>query len=130
MVVDQGQTLDFRGGIDGRKMLDKPSKIKVGPFDYTVEFVDAEWVTEHDLQGRIDYRKRIISIYANRPDIELADTFLHEVMHALLHHYNRIHLEEPMRNEDIAEWLSSGLVMVWRDNPDALAWCGGMINNA
>lgn len=107
--------------------MDRPTRIKVGQADYAIEYVDAEWVNDNDLQGRIDYRKRVISIYEKRPAVEIAETFMHEVVHALLHHYNRIHLDEPIGNEDVSEWLGAGLVMVWRDNPEAFAWWSELI---
>jgi hypothetical protein len=117
--------LRWRGLVGGDR-LDKPTSIKIGYIDYTVTWVDNKWSDSTGRRGEIDYCGREIFIVQDMDNLSIADTFIHELMHALMQHYER-NIETPIERERAVEIMGAGLVMVWRDNPDVLKWWSSLI---
>jgi len=93
--------------------------LRIGCRKYSVqEWADAEMMTT-DSYGQCDKQRGIIYICTHLDPIVVADTFLHEIMHAIWHEYN---LQDSDQEERIVHTLSTGLVQVMHDNPQLLTW--------
>jgi hypothetical protein len=95
-----------------------PPVVRIGPFDVRVVALDAATTTDDfgqfsadDLEIRL--RRDFVS-----PTMA-ADTFIHEVLHALWWVMNA---RAKDGEERIVTLLSTGLTQFFRDNPAALAW--------
>lgn len=107
--------------------MNKPTSIKIGHLDYAIAWVDDKWVLENDRTGEVSFIKQEIRVAETLCNAKKADTFQHEIIHALFHHYER-NIETPIERERAAEIIAAGLVMIWRDNPDVFAWWSGLLN--
>ena len=93
--------------------------VRIGHRRYRIqEWSDAELVTT-DSYGQCDKQRGIIYICTHLDAIVVADTFLHEIMHAVWHEYN---LQDDDREERIVHTLATGLTQVMHDNPELLTW--------
>lgn len=98
---------------------DRPSKVKIGTLDYTIEWKSAEWEMEEKAFGQCTTDRETIRISERLTGYRLASVFSHEVAHALAYHFNCYDKVDPEQACDIASY---GMVMFWRDNPDAFIW--------
>jgi len=103
-----------------------PNKLKIGHLDYDIKWVGDDWIAESNRTGEINYVKQEIKIAETLKPEKLADTFLHEIIHAIITHFSRISTT-PIARELISEYCAAGLVMVWRDNPAAFEWWSSLI---
>ena len=93
--------------------------VRIGHRRYRIqEWSDAELVTT-DSYGQCDKQRGIIYICTHLDAIVVADTFLHEILHAVWHEYN---LQDDDREERIVHTLATGLTQVMHDNPELLTW--------
>jgi len=93
--------------------------LRIGCRKYSVqEWADAEMMTT-DSYGQCDKQRGIIYICTHLDPIVVADTFLHEIMHAIWHEYN---LQDSDQEERIVHTLSTGLVQEMHDNQQLLTW--------
>ena len=93
--------------------------LRIGCRKYSVqEWADSEMMTT-DSYGQCDKQRGVIYICTHLDPIVVADTFLHEIMHAIWHEYN---LQDSDQEERIVHTLSTGLVQVMLDNPQLLTW--------
>jgi hypothetical protein len=99
----------------------RPTKIKIGHIDYTIEWVDATWAMANSRTGEADFVQEIIRVVGTLSPYSLADTFLHEIAHVLLEHYDA-GSSALVSRENMAKWVGAGIVMVIRDNPEAFRW--------
>lgn len=91
-----------------------PSKLRIGYQTYSL--VDStEVLTELNYQGRTDKNQALIEFSNRYPDEEIADTLIHEVLHAIF--YNYIYDLEGMDEEAIVTMVAHGLSQVFKDNP-------------
>jgi hypothetical protein len=91
-----------------------PESVKVGPFTYTVEFVD-DLADDADrnrkLYGQCRYGdQKILISRGTNPDSNLA-TFLHELIHAI-----DFTMQAGLKEKQV-DRVAVGLTMVLRDNP-------------
>jgi Zn-dependent peptidase ImmA (M78 family) len=82
------------------------------------EWTEAEFVTT-DSYGQCDKQRGIIYICTHLDPIVVADTFLHEILHAIWNEYN---LAESDQEERIVHTLATGLIQVFFDNPELITW--------
>jgi hypothetical protein len=69
-----------------------------------------EW---HAVRGRVDIRR-------GQLPVDEADTVLHELMHAILHHQGR---EGDVEQEEVyVRALATGTLMLLRTNPELAEW--------
>jgi hypothetical protein len=102
-------------------MSERPTRLKIGPLRYTVEWRDKEWEDSHNAYGATNNDYQIIRLStACHPDRQ-AETFLHEVTHALWSLF-QMKQSESIDNEQCAYMSGLGWLMFWRDNPEALQW--------
>jgi hypothetical protein len=119
----------YPGNDEGRReVIERPTRLKIGNLWYDIEYVGHDWIVKTDRTGEISYVEQRITVADCLKPEKLADTFLHEIIHALTHHYSRIS-DEPIKREDVAEWVGSGLVMVWQDNPQAFEWWSSIVKS-
>lgn len=97
-------------------------KIKILAFDYSIRWVDTSVSLWADAVGGCDRQNLVILLSTNQAEQQLKDTVLHEVIHALNYH---LQLMEGVSDEDIARRLATGLLTVFRDNPELSAWIIG-----
>jgi hypothetical protein len=109
--------------------MNRPTKVKVGALDYEIRWHDKDWHDSTNCRGEIVFPQQRINLADDLPPQELASTFLHEVIHAILQHYDRAgdNRDIPISRENVCEYCSYGIQMVWRDNPEAFEWWQGLI---
>lgn len=98
-----------------------PGPIKVGPFDFKIRWTGKAEAEKKKALGTCDKNEHVISIYAGLNHLQMADTFLHEILHAV--HHVILGPGGDERKEEVAvEAYSIGLTMVARDNPRFFEW--------
>lgn len=98
----------------------RPTSIKVLNLDYEIHWHDEGWHEQTGSYGQQNIRRQVIRIDESAPPQLIADTFLHEVVHAV---FDAFGLEEKAeREEPITRRLATGLCTIWKDNPKAFAW--------
>lgn len=94
-----------------------PERVRVGYADYDVLAKDADWSSSSQRAGEHRALDHKMMVATNYNDVEMANTLIHEVLHALWHKMN---LGESVNEEDCVTTLANGLTQVWRDNPDLI----------
>ena len=107
-------------------MVERPTVVKIGHLDYAVKWMNSDWALKTERNGEISYIEEEIRILDGMSPQSTACTFLHEIIHGLTSHYDRTGTE-PIERETVSEWIGAGLVMFWRDNPDAFAWWSSLL---
>ena len=124
---------ELEAAVDGRPLppvtgspAARPTMVKVLNFDFEVKWVDKDAEDGAQKFGWCNCNTQIIGISsANKPK-QLADTFLHEVMHAL----NWVlGIKDGVKEEEICQRLSSGICCFWIDNPKTLEWWSALLVN-
>ncbi len=95
-----------------------PSSIRVGPYDLAVIITDKI----DDDEGKWGQHHPGVSIELRRDQKNAQsalDTLFHEINHAI---YGIFGLSKKSREEHIVSAMAAGWAMVYRDNPDLLAW--------
>ena len=96
-----------------------PKTVKVGCFVYDVLVLHAD---AGDIAGVMGAQHaRVLKIYVReeQPPLQLANTFLHEVLHAIHHQYG---LDDGDDEESFTNLTANGLCAFWMDNPAAVKW--------
>ena len=100
----------------------RPDKIRILSTVYKIQ-----WVSRGVAQGACgwhDGSTNTIGIREEAHPSEIADTFLHEVLHAL---WRMLALGNEARNEGVCTVLATGLATVWNENPDVFEWLGEQV---
>ena len=92
----------------------EPSNIRVGPFDFSVFWVDANNGVDKGEFGECDTTNLAIKIDKSVDRILQLDTLLHEISHAIYWVYG---LEDKDKEERIVQIMATGWTQVFRDNP-------------
>lgn len=88
-------------------------KIKIGSMEYEVIKTDKPILLDNEVcNGVIDYENLFIEINTNRAIQKQEETFIHEILHGIIHERNLILEDE----EKIVEEISKGLYQVIKDN--------------
>lgn len=95
-----------------------PPVVRVGPFDVRVVDLDATTATDDYGQFSADDLEIRLRRHFVSPAVA-ADTFIHEVLHAVWWVMNA---RAKDGEERIVTLLSTGLTQFFRDNPAVLAW--------
>lgn len=101
----------------------RPNAIKVLNLDYTIEWCDDDWREQTASHGQHCYARQMIRIQRTTPQIE-ADTFLHEVMHAIA---DAMSISDGASEEEFVSRTATGLITVWRDNPAVWKWWSALL---
>lgn len=105
----------------------KPTMIKVGWKDIRIEYIDSTFKKNNaDFWGQFISRKGLIEIQKEAVGDDLANTLLHEIMHAIVYSSSLNSeggaLEEPKFEEQVVNSLTNHLMAVFKDNPWLLDW--------
>ena len=99
-----------------------PKEITVLGLIYKIKFVPLEDVG-NDRLGWCDCTSLQLYIAEDQPRSALANTFLHEVIHAINYSMGIASGDE----ENLTNRLANGLCAVWRENPDVFKWWATVI---
>ena len=108
--------------------MNRPTSIRIGGYDYSILWVDGNWTSSTCKYGECDFVNCVIRINGTLPNQRIADTFMHELTHAVVDVFGMSHDKE-YSCEWLAEAMGKCLPMLWRDNPDAFAWWNELVNS-
>jgi len=92
-----------------------PKKIKIGHYIFDVCNMTKDLRKHGEVFGVCDQTKQKIHIDVTATPAVLRDTLLHEIMHGVYWMFN---LEDENKEEKIVSSLATGLLAVFRDNPE------------
>lgn len=95
-------------------MMIKTKKLKIGSQIYDLKN-DPERMVRRSYLGFCEQDKAVISYDGNQIDSTIANSVLHETIHAIVHNY--IYQIDLCKEEEIVTQLTNGLIQVLRDNP-------------
>lgn len=85
-----------------------PEVVEVCGVPYTVELVEDSIDSEEEY-GRISFQSRVIRIQDHMDEMVNMQTLIHEVLHAISHHY-ALHLDDTEEKHEAMDVLASVLV--------------------
>lgn len=90
-----------------------PNQVKVGPHQVSIV-----WVGEmEDCCGDYDKEKERIRVDTSMSDTQVADTLLHEILHAIHYIYG---IKDEHEEEQVVTVTATALSQVIQDNPDVV----------
>lgn len=105
-----------------------PKTVRIGFSTFKIEVMPRHHA---DIAGGIcgtsNGTKQIITITEGQNPQQTANTFLHEVIHAIHWVYGLMSREDPAE-EEYTNLTTNGLCAFWQDNPAAVAWIGEMLS--
>lgn len=90
-----------------------PKQVKVGPHQVSIAFVGEL----EDCFGDYDKHKERIRVDTNISDTQIADTLLHEILHAVHYIYG---IKDEHEEEQIVTVTATALSQVIQDNPKVM----------
>jgi len=113
--------------------MDKPTKVKIGWKDVKIKYVDPSFLKNNvDCYGQYISRTGTIEIQNEIKGVDLANTVLHEILHALVYNSSLNSdggaLTDPKDEEQVVNSLCNQLMTVIRDNPWLLDFLKDEIN--
>ena len=115
----RGWKCDYGGG--GVEMKLPTHKLQIGIGSWKHQLVPADDPSLGSNSGDLDPKRRVISIDNTLLRADVAETSLHEVLHAILHDRPIQGLGDK-REEAVVEVYAPGLFQVFRDNPKWARW--------
>jgi hypothetical protein len=104
---------------DGHTAIPMPQRLRVGPFDYTVQSWPSREASAAERFGECDRFNNVIRVRDDISEQRSAETMIHEILHAV---WDTQGLGDNDAEERIVTCLALGLSQVIRDNPDFVAW--------
>lgn len=96
-----------------------PKFVRVGCYVFAVEIGEHADHESESTFGHTNFHSQKIRLRPGMNAQNLANTFLHEVIHAI----NWFHgLYDENTEEEFTTRGANGLCAFWQDNPDAVAW--------
>ena len=95
-----------------------PDVIALGATTYKVVSRDALWREQNGCDGMIVFTDMEINIVADRPRSEVANTLIHECLHAC---YREWHIKPKCGEERTVTALGYAITALYAQNPDLLA---------
>lgn len=110
----------------------RPKKLRIGPHTFKVvwslkEMVSINRVDGQDRHGCTDLSQLVINIDGERPGSAVKDTFIHEMLHAILWS-NGIDVPEDKdaseenREEKLVSQLGGHILLAMQQNPKVVDW--------
>lgn len=96
-----------------------PKRLKIGCYPFRVELLTPE---DAETVGQLGHMSSLSQTIRLRPGMtrqDLADTFIHEVLHAI--HW-QADLFDGNTEESFTLLTAHGLCLLWQDNPQAMKW--------
>ncbi len=102
-------------------MVDRlPAVVRVGLYDFAIEKWHADRAAGARRWGECSCAEMRISIQLDMPTrLKAADTFMHEVQHAVFWSFG---VQDEDKEERTIVLMATGLMTVYRDNPWLLDW--------
>lgn len=96
-----------------------PTRVRVGCYDYQLEIMQqADAETQREF-GHTNFLSQKIRISPGMNAQRLANTFIHEVLHAINRH---VGVNDESTEEECVTLGANGLCAFWQDNPEACLW--------
>ena len=93
--------------------------LRIGYRTYMVqEWGEAELLATESY-GQCDKQRGIIYYCTHLDSIVVADTLVHEILHAIWHEYN---LQDSDNEERTVHSIGNALIQVWYDNPELIKY--------
>lgn len=102
----------------------RPTSLKVLNLYWPIRWVPLEMEHGTGKFAWTDLDRQIIFISEGLSPGKTADSFMHEVLHTLWWSFS---FPDEVKEENFCRLFSSGLLMVWQDNPGIFAWVQGLI---
>lgn len=100
------------------KKVNLPKRIKFAGLDVDIEIWDHDAALASQCYGQYSPVEGLIRIDPANPPRRIAETLLHESLHAIWDHY---HMQgDPAEEEQIVSVLATALIQIFRDNPEFL----------
>lgn len=99
----------------------KPTKVQVFNLEYSIRWVDNAIQIGSEAHGWCDFENQLIVINGDNSPQIVAETWLHEVLHALLLALDIVDTSNA-DHEQIVSRTATGLCTIWKQNPDAFKW--------
>lgn len=101
-----------------------PKSVRVGCYEFMVSVGSYE---DHEMErsfGHANLLRQTISVRPGMSSQKLANTFIHEVIHAIHWVYGLMRSGEELQptEEEYTTLTANGLCAFWQDNPQAAAW--------
>lgn len=96
-----------------------PKKIRIGYRDYTIVPIKSQHMEMNEAFGLCNNVEAKIFVCTDMAPEVVADTFLHEIMHAIWYYMG---LDDKDDEENVVNRLSSGLICAMVDNPELLKY--------
>lgn len=97
-----------------------PKVLKIGNFHFPVVVLESGAAQASNAHGSMCPVTQIIRISPGQNAQNLADTFIHEVLHAIHYHFELLGDNAP--EELLTTLTAHGLCQLWQDNPLGMAW--------
>lgn len=100
-----------------------PKNVKIGNFYFEVQVIDKDHADAAGFLGSTCPPEQRILVGAGQTPQNLADTFIHEVMHGMC--WTREigdRSEHKIGEEDYVTHLAHAVCQFWQDNPEAVKW--------
>lgn len=102
-----------------------PKSVRVGCYEFCIEIGEIEDHESAREFGHVNLANQKIRIRPNMRPHNLANTFIHEVLHAI-HWVYGLYSGKP-DEETYTTQGANGLCAFWQDNPEAVAWWGEVL---
>ena len=100
----------------------RPSQLNILGMDYKVKWTETD-ESGGDKLGWCDFAALTIYVAEDQPKPALANTFLHEVIHAVNYGMGINSADE----ENLTNRITNGICAAWRENPEAFKWWASLL---
>ena len=107
----------------------RPTKVRIGPHDIAIKFTEHLLYDGEQVLGLYENHKSLIQVSTQQSDSMMADSLLHEIIHAV--HYIQIGIsmkeeELTIKEEQLTTLTATSLCQVFKDSPNVINW---ILNN-
>jgi hypothetical protein len=101
-----------------QKAKPRPKRLRVMNLNWSIVFVDKKSKDATEAWAWCDPSEQTIFLCEDQKPDAMADSFLHETLHAIVYSLGANVKEE----ENIVHRMATGLCTVWKQNPSAFKW--------
>ena len=112
-----------------KKTMKRPDKILVLSNWFEIHWLDQAASDATKSFGTCNTNTQVITISCGMKPTLIADTFLHELIHALCWQMDIPHNLDGITEENICRRISTGLTAVWVSNPEAFRWWASLLTD-
>lgn len=96
-----------------------PKTVRIGCYTYDVGIMHGDDADIAEVAGATSGLRQMIRVRPHMKPQQLANTFMHEVLHAIHYVYG---LKDGDEEEKFTNQTANGLCAFWQDNPEACRW--------